>query len=97
MAPVARKLQIGFESFKIINQPKKDVNLRFSSSNMQRLAALLDTTEQEEFLLLWKPKTNRGAGPRFMLGRGGSGLPRCETLNCCQQSETGTCHHCDTQ
>jgi hypothetical protein len=75
MAPVARKLQIGFESFKIINQPKTDVNLRFSTNNMQRLAALLDTTEQEEFLLLWRPKTNRG-GPRFLLGRGGSGLPR---------------------
>jgi hypothetical protein len=58
MGPVARKLQIGFESFRVINQPKTDVNLRFSSSNMQRLAALLHPSEAEEFLLLWKPQPN---------------------------------------
>jgi len=63
MAPVARKLKVGFESFKIINQPKTDVNLRFSSNNMQRLAALLNPAEQEEFLLLWKPQ--KSCKPRF--------------------------------
>lgn len=56
MGPVARKLQVGFESFKVINQPKTDVNLRFSSVNMQRLAGLLEPAEQEEFLLLWRPQ-----------------------------------------
>lgn len=53
---IARKLAVGFESFKVINQPKTDVNLRFSTVNMQHLAGLLDPTEQEEFLLLWKPQ-----------------------------------------
>lgn len=57
MGPVARKLKIGFESFKVINQPKTDVNIRFSTHNMQRLAALLDPAEQDTFLLLWKPHT----------------------------------------
>jgi hypothetical protein len=78
MDRVARKLAVGFESFKIINQPKTDVNLRFSSNNMQRMAALLDPTEQDEFLLLWRPHvgaasstaapaTVPGAAPRFAL------------------------------
>jgi hypothetical protein len=66
MGPVARKLKIGFESFKIINQPKTDVNLRFSSNNMQRLAALLNLAEQDDFLLLWKPQAP--SRPRFTLG-----------------------------
>jgi hypothetical protein len=72
---VARKLQVGYESFALLNQPKTDVNLRFSSNNMQRLAALLDPRERSEFLLLWKPKADTarsnalvpGAAPRFGL------------------------------
>jgi hypothetical protein len=72
----ARKLAVGFESFKVINQPKTDVNLRFSTNNMQRMAALLDPTEQDEFLLLWRPHSSPstlsaasvpGAAPRFAL------------------------------
>lgn len=59
---VARKLSVGFESFALLNQPKTDVNLRFSSNNLQRLAALLDPHEQEEFLLLWKPQPASSAG-----------------------------------
>jgi hypothetical protein len=66
MGPVARKLKLGFESFKIINQPKTDVNLRFSSNNMQRLAALLNPAEQDDFLLLWKPQATSRS--RFTLG-----------------------------
>jgi hypothetical protein len=61
MEKVARKLSVGFESFKVINQPKTDVNLRFSSNNMQRMAALLDPAEQGEFLLLWKPQITRNS------------------------------------
>jgi hypothetical protein len=72
---VARKLQVGYESFALLNQPKTDVNLRFSTNNMQRLAALLDPRERSEFLLLWKPRGNAphsyalapGAAPRFGL------------------------------
>ncbi|KAF6255947.1 hypothetical protein COO60DRAFT_1702577 [Scenedesmus sp. NREL 46B-D3] len=72
---VARKLSVGFESFALLNQPKTDVNLRFSTNNMQRLAALLDPRERSEFLLLWKPKDDTargaalapGAAPRFGL------------------------------
>jgi hypothetical protein len=72
---VARKLSVGYESFALLNQPKTDVNLRFSTSNMQRLDALLDPRERSEFLLLWKPKANTthsnalapGAAPRFGL------------------------------
>lgn len=89
MDRVARKLAVGFESFKIINQPKTDVNLRFSSNNMQRLASLLDPTEQDEFLLLWRPHTCPssiggaatvpGAAPRFgstlPAGKGSSAAP----------------------
>jgi hypothetical protein len=56
MEKVARKLTVGFESFKVINQPKTDVNLRFSANNMLRMAALLNPAEQDEFLLLWKPQ-----------------------------------------
>jgi hypothetical protein len=55
---IARKLSVGFESFKVINQPKTDVNLRFSTINMQRMAALLDPAEQDDFLLIWRPKGN---------------------------------------
>jgi hypothetical protein len=72
---VARKLSVGYESFALLNQPKTDVNLRFSTNNMQRLAALLDPCERSEFLLLWKPKADTargnalvpGAAPRFGL------------------------------
>jgi hypothetical protein len=84
MERTAKKLAVGFESFKIINQPKTDVNLRFSTSNMQRLAAALDPAEQDEFLLLWKPQPGRtrsaaaaaaasvpGAAPRMGLTAGG--------------------------
>lgn len=53
---LARKLAVGFQSFKVINQPKLDVNLRFSSTNMQRMAALLEPAEQDDFLLIWKPR-----------------------------------------
>ena len=74
MGGVARKLKVGFESFKIINQPKTDVNLRFSTSNMQRLAALLTPTEQDEFLLLWRPKPTMR--PRFTTGGGDSASAR---------------------
>lgn len=79
---VARKLAVGFESFKIINQPKTDVNLRFSSANMQRMASLLEPSERDEFLLLWRPvstpaaaATVPGAAPRFALtaAKGSSG------------------------
>jgi hypothetical protein len=59
MERTAKKLSVGWESFKIINQPKTDVNLRFSTSNMQRLVALLDPAERDEFLLLWKPQASR--------------------------------------
>eukprot|EP00878_Enallax_costatus_P006539 GHUV01006856.1.p1 GENE.GHUV01006856.1~~GHUV01006856.1.p1 ORF type:complete len:326 (+),score=117.55 GHUV01006856.1:102-1079(+) len=79
---VAKKLSVGFESFKIINQPKTDVNLRFSTCNMQKLASKLDPSEREDFLLLWKPVTSSaptagapvgpalvpGAAPRFRSG-----------------------------
>lgn len=76
----AKKLTVGYESFKIINQPKTDVNLRFSTSNMQKLASKLEPSEREDFLLLWRPVTNSssptaagavcsavvpGAAPRF--------------------------------
>jgi hypothetical protein len=62
---IARKLAVGFESFKIINQPKTDVNLRFSTINMQRMAALLDPAEQDEFLLLWRPKGNSSSSSTY--------------------------------
>lgn len=55
---IAKKLTVGFESFKVINQPKTDVNLRFSTCNMQKLASKLEPNEQEDFLLLWKPVGN---------------------------------------
>jgi hypothetical protein len=74
MGGVARKLKVGFESFEIINQPKTDVNLRFSTSNMQHLAALLTPTEQDEFLLLWRPKPTMR--PRFTTGGGDSASAR---------------------
>eukprot|EP00775_Hariotina_reticulata_P006278 gene6278-6517_t len=32
---VAKKLLVGFDSFKLLNQPKTDVNLRFSTQNTQ--------------------------------------------------------------
>jgi hypothetical protein len=88
MERVARKLAVGFESFKIINQPKTDVNLRFSNVNMQRMATLLDASEQDEFLLVWRPQVRRrsisagtaaGAAPRFGLSsnKDASPTPSC--------------------
>lgn len=88
MDRVARKLAVGFESFKIINQPKTDVNLRFSNVNMQRMATLLEPTEQDEFLLVWRPQVNpsslaaptaAGAAPRFGLAssKAASPAPSC--------------------
>jgi hypothetical protein len=81
MAPVVRKLTVGFESFKVINQPKTDVNLRFSSANMQRLAGLLEPAEQGEFLLLWRPQGTAKAAAAAGVGvgsmpPGASGLSR---------------------
>jgi hypothetical protein len=65
---VARKLSVGFDSFRVINQPKTDVNLRFSTANMQRLAAGLDPAERTDFLLLWKPTAPGTAGAAAVCG-----------------------------
>ncbi|KAF8064520.1 KIN4A [Scenedesmus sp. PABB004] len=69
---VAKKLSVGFDSFRVINQPKTDVNLRFSTCNMQRLAAKLDPAERDEFLLLWRPQLGgaAAAAPRVADGAG---------------------------
>jgi len=32
---ISKKLLVGFDSFKLLNQPKTDVNLRFSTQNTQ--------------------------------------------------------------
>jgi hypothetical protein len=85
----ARNIQIGFESFKVINQPKLDVNLRFSTNNMQRLAALLEPSEQEDFLLLWRPAAAGavGAAPG---GRDGSGSASNPSMITSKQSLCAT-------
>lgn len=54
-----RKLQAGLEAFSVQNNPKNDTQLVFSSRALLALEAALDPAEAADYLLVWRPMTQR--------------------------------------
>lgn len=54
-----RKLQAGVEAFSVQNNPKNDTQLVFSSRALLALEAALDPSEAGDYLLVWRPMTQR--------------------------------------
>lgn len=55
----ARKLEVGFDAFCVQNNSKTDRQLVFSTHALTALEAALDPTEAADYLLVWRPVTNR--------------------------------------
>eukprot|EP00878_Enallax_costatus_P011041 GHUV01011531.1.p1 GENE.GHUV01011531.1~~GHUV01011531.1.p1 ORF type:complete len:571 (+),score=148.68 GHUV01011531.1:338-2050(+) len=58
----ARKLVIGYETFCVHNNSKTDRDLKFSTHALVALEAALDPSEAADYLLVWRPVTNRAKG-----------------------------------
>lgn len=56
----ARKLEVGFDAFCVQNNSKTDRQLVFSTDALVALEASLDPSEAAEYMLVWRPVTNRG-------------------------------------
>ena len=64
----ARKLEVGFDSFCVQNNSKTDRQLVFSTDALVALEAALDPTDAADYLLVWRPRTNRPERSRDLGG-----------------------------
>jgi len=55
----ARKLEVGFDAFCVQNNSKTDRQLVFSTDALVALEAALNPAEAADYLLVWRPMTNR--------------------------------------
>lgn len=65
----ARKLEVGFDAFCVQNNSKTDRQLVFSTDALVALEAALNPAEAADYMLVWRPVTNRAATNT----KGGSG------------------------
>lgn len=56
----ARKLEVGFDAFCVQNNSKTDRQLVFATDALVALQAAMDPSEASEYMLVWRPVTNRG-------------------------------------
>jgi hypothetical protein len=69
-----RKLQAGLDAFSVQNNPKNDTQLVFSSRALLALEAALDPSEAGDYLLVWRPMTQRLPGGAAGLGDSAAAL-----------------------
>jgi hypothetical protein len=55
----ARKLQVGYDTFCVVNNSKTDKDLTFSTRALLALDAALAPTDASEYMLVWRPVTGR--------------------------------------
>uniref|UniRef100_A0A383VYV1 Fatty acyl-CoA reductase n=1 Tax=Tetradesmus obliquus TaxID=3088 RepID=A0A383VYV1_TETOB len=55
----ARKLQVGYETFCVVNNSKTDKDLTFSTRALVALEAALAPGDASDYLLVWRPATGR--------------------------------------
>jgi hypothetical protein len=55
----AKKLQVGYETFCVVNNSKTDKDLTFSTRALVALEAALAPGDVDDYLLVWRPVTGR--------------------------------------
>jgi hypothetical protein len=55
----AKKLQVGYETFCVVNNSKTDKDLTFSTRALVALEAALAPEDADDYLLVWRPVTGR--------------------------------------
>jgi hypothetical protein len=55
----AKKLQVGYETFCVVNNSKTDKDLTFSTRALVALEAALAPEDSNDYLLVWRPVTGR--------------------------------------
>jgi hypothetical protein len=58
----AKKLQVGYETFCVVNNSKTDKDLTFSTRALLALEAALAPGDASDYLLVWRPVTGLTAG-----------------------------------
>ncbi|WIA40535.1 hypothetical protein OEZ86_013881 [Tetradesmus obliquus] len=58
----AKKLQVGYETFCVVNNSKTDKDLTFSTRALVALEAALAPGDASDYLLVWRPATGRTGG-----------------------------------
>jgi hypothetical protein len=76
----ARKLEVGFDAFCVQNNSKTDRQLVFATDALVALEASLDPSEASDYLLVWRPVTNRSGQRRSSVGCSPSAAPPPDRL-----------------